>query len=148
MFGYLYKISVPDGVEGIEGAFDILNDPLMYRLITSMALAKITDEDIELIVNGKYNIQYGSDDIEQFLYYFFDIASWSLARKKEYVNQISSPDLKKFYKLALKGNKDYLVWKLGAAPDKSFDQMLRDMMTDSYYNFKERAKSDPELAQK
>ena len=120
----------------------------MYRLITSLAFAKITDEDIELIVNGKYNIQYSSDDIEQFLYYFFDVANWSLARKKEYVEQVSSPDLKKFYKLALKGNKDYLVWKLGAAPDKSFDQMLRDMMTDSYYNFKERSKADPELAQK
>ena len=25
--------------------------------------------------NGKYNIQYSSDDIEQFLYYFFDVAN-------------------------------------------------------------------------
>ena len=50
--------------------------------------------------------------------------------------------------MALKGDKDYLLWKLGAAPDKSFNGMLRDMMVDSYYNFKERSKVDPDTAQR
>jgi hypothetical protein len=148
MYGYLKKVVTSEGIDGVKGAFEIINDPMMYRLITSLALAKITDEDIELIVNGKYNFQYSSDDIEEFLHYFFNVKEWTLPRKQEYVDQVKDSGLKRFYKLALKGDKDYLVWKLGAAPEKSFDHMLRDMMTDSYYNFKERAKADPELAQK
>ena len=148
MFGYIFKVDVPAGVDGIEGSFKIMNDPLMYRLITSMALAGITDEDIELVVNGKYNIEYASEDIQEFLHYFFNVEKWSIGDKKEFANQVDIPELKKFYKLALKGDKDYLLWKLGAAPDKSFDLMLRDMMTDSYYNFKERSKGDPDLAQR
>tara|TARA_Y100001937_G_scaffold128785_1_gene207996 strand:+ start:1600 stop:2454 length:855 start_codon:yes stop_codon:yes gene_type:complete len=148
MYGYEFNKEVAPGTDGIQGAFQVLNDPLMYRLITSMALAGITEEDIELIVNGKYNIHYSSDDIKEFLHYFFNVANWSLDQKKEYVATIKDTSLLKFYKLALKGDKDYLVWKLGAAPDKSFNSMLRDMMLDSYYNFKERSKIDPDTAQK
>ncbi len=148
MYGYLYNKEVSAGTLGIEGAFSLLNDPLMYRLITSLALAGITEEDIELIVNGKYNIHYTSEDIKEFLHYFFKVDGWSLNQKKDYVSGIKDQSLSRFYKLALKGDKDYLVWKLGAAPDKSFDHMLRDMMLDSYYNFKERSKVDPDTAQK
>ena len=148
MYGYLYNKEVSSGTLGVEGAFSLLNDPLMYRLITSLALAGITEEDIELIVNGKYNIHYTSEDIKEFLHYFFKVDEWSLNQKKDYVNGIKDQSLSRFYKLALKGDKDYLVWKLGAAPDKSFDHMLRDMMLDSYYNFKERSKVDPDTAQK
>lgn len=148
MYGHLFDMEVTTGTAGITGAFNVLNDPLMYRLITSMALAGITEEDIELIVNGKYNIHYSSEDIKEFLHYFFNVSEWNLNQKKEYVSTIKDSALLKFYKLALKGDKDYLVWKLGAAPDKSFNSMLRDMMVDSYYNFKERSKIDPDTAQK
>lgn len=148
MYGHLFNMEVPPGTHGITGAFEVLNDPLMYRLITSMALAGITKEDIELIVNGKYNIHYSSEDIEEFLKYFFNVEKWTLSDKKEYVTQIADQSLQRFYTLALKGDKDYLLWKLGAAPDKSFNLMLRDMMVDSYYNFKERSKVDPDTAQR
>ena len=148
MYGHLFDMEGTTGTAGITGAFNVLNDPLMYRLITSMALAGITEEDIELIVNGKYNIHYSSEDIKEFLHYFFNVSEWNLNQKKEYVSTIKDSALLKFYKLALKGDKDYLVWKLGAAPDKSFNSMLRDMMVDSYYNFKERSKIDPDTAQK
>jgi hypothetical protein len=109
MYGYVFKAEVASGIEGVDGAFQVLNDPLMYRLITSMALAGITEEDIELIVNGKYNIHYSSDDIRQFLHYFFNVSNWNLDQKKEYVASIKDTGLLKFYKLALLGDKDYLV---------------------------------------
>lgn len=148
MVAYTRKLEMPNGTAGIEGAFRLLEDPLMYRLITSLALAKITDEDIELIVNGKYNINYTSDDITEFLHYFFNVKLWSLSDKVSYIEFTENNDLKKFYKIALKGDKDYLVWKLGAAPSKTFDSMLRDIMTDSYYNFKEHSKINADTAQK
>lgn len=50
--------------------------------------------------------------------------------------------------MALKGDKDYLLWKLGAAPEKDFSEMLRDMVNDSYYNFKEQSKIKPSVAQR
>lgn len=148
MVAYKRKLEMPNGITGIEGAFRILEDPLMYRLITSLALAKITDEDIELIVNGKFNINYTSEDITEFLHYFFNVKSWSLTDKVQFVEFAENSDLRKFYKIALKGDKDYLVWKLGAAPNKTFDSMLRDIMTDSYYNFKENSKINSDVAQK
>lgn len=148
MYGYEFQVSVPHGVNGIKGAFNIINDPLMYRLITALALARITDEDIEMLVNGKYNVEYATEDIVEFLHYFFNVKNSSLQQKKEYIEQVPDPKIKKYYRYALGGDKDYLVWKLGAAPDKSFDDMLRDMASDAYYNFKERSKADPELAQK
>ncbi len=73
MFAYLYKVYTPKSVKGVKGSFEVVNDMLMYRLITSLALAKITEEDIELIVNGKFNIDYEHEDIESFLHYFFDV---------------------------------------------------------------------------
>jgi len=148
MYSYKFQVPLPPGVSGIEGAFKVLNDPLMYRLITSMAMANMNEEDIELIVNGKYDIEYASEDINEFVNYFFNVKDWTIVNKQKYVETVKVPELKNAYKLALKGDKDYLLWKLGAAPEKSFDIMLKDMMVDSYYNFKERAKGDPELAQK
>ena len=149
MYSHRFQVQLPMGTAGIEGAYNIINDPLMYRLITSMALANANEEDIELIVNGKYNIEYATEDIVEFIHYFFNVINkWTLVEKQQYVNTVTVPELKSAYKLALRGDKDYLLWKLGAAPEKPFDIMLKDMMVDSYYNFKERAKADPELAQK
>lgn len=148
MFGYEFSIEVPYGTEGIEGAINIVNDPLMYRLVTSLALAKITDEDVELIVNGKFNMSYSHEDIDQFLHYFFDVKGWNIKQKTTFISDVADKSLKRAYKLALDGDKDYLVWKLGAAPDKPVDEMLRDMVSDTYYNFKERSLSNPEDAQR
>ena len=149
MYGHLFNIHTPSvNPHDIVGALAILEDPLMKRLISSLAISNITSEDIELIVNGKYNVEYSHENIQMFLKYFFDVSDFTFADKKRLVEVVKDPDIKRFYKIALKGDKDYLLWKLGAAPDRSFDAMLRDMMSDSYYNFKERAKVDPELAQK
>lgn len=148
MVGYHLRLELPGGVQGIRGAFEILNDANMYQTITALALAKITEEDIELIVNGKYNIHYEPEDVKEFLHYFFNVKDWTLTRKKDYIKMINDPKLVRVYNLAVDGDKDYLVWKLGVAPDRSFDQMLREMMADSFYNFKEKMKADPDSARK
>lgn len=147
MYSYLTNFELPSGTEGIEKAIQLADDPLMYRLITSLALARIDDEDIELIVNGKYNMSYAFEDIKEFLHYFFDVSDWPLRQRQDYVKAVKNPELKPYYKDALKGDKDYLMWKLGARPDIEFDEMLADMTRDAYYNFKEKSKAQPSEAQ-
>jgi len=148
--GYVYLTNnqFPENTPSLDGAIKILNDPLMYRLITSMALALITEEDIELIVNGKYNMEYSSDDVKMFLKYFFNVAEWTLKERQLYVKSINEPQLRKYYKIALKGDKQHLLWKLGVTPEKDFSDMLRDIAQDSYYNFKEQSKIRPDVAQR
>jgi hypothetical protein len=148
MFCHLTNFSFPENLPSPRRAFQLIDDPLMYRLVTSLALAKITDEDIELIVNGKFNMEYEVEDVKMFLKYFFKVDEWTLRDRQKYVEKITDPNLSKYYKMALKGDKDYLLWKLGAAPEKDFGHMLRDMIHDSYYNFKEQSKVKPGVAQK
>lgn len=109
MYGYEFKVDVPGGTPGIAGAFNVLNDPLMYRLITALAIAKITEEDIEMVVNGKFNMSYSVEDIEQFLHYFFSVTDWPLKQKRVLLTTVKDPGLMAAYKLALKGDKDYLI---------------------------------------
>ena len=148
MYGHIFNVRFPAGTVGIKGAFNIINDPPMYRLITSLALAKINDNDIDLIVNGKFNTDYSFEDVTEFLYYFFNVRDWSVIEKKDFAKQVSDEELRKYYKMALTGDKDFLLWKLGASPDISFDNMLKDMAVDSYYLFKDKAKYDSDAAQK
>ena len=147
MYGYKFNVHVGD-ISGIDGAFKLLNDRQMYRLMTSLALANVTPEDIELIINGKYDIEYSSEDVDAFLFYFFNVYDWTYKEKVDFVNKVEDKNLQHFYKVALQGDKAYLMWKLGVAPNKSFDNMLRDMFVDSYYNFKEYSSRNPDSAQK
>jgi len=148
LFAYKFNKGCKKMDPGIKGAFKILEDPLMRRAIQSLAFAKVTNEDIELIVNGKFDIGYATEDFEAFLKYFFDVHDWNYNERVEFIQFEQSSDNKRFYKLALDGDKPYLMWKLGLSPSRSFDDMLREMFNDSFYNFKERSRHDPELAQR
>ena len=145
---YDKKLEIPNGVSGIKGAFEILEDQNMYEVVSSLALAKINQEDIELIVNGKFNIHFSDDDINEFINYFFNVRDWSLTEKKQYVQFVKDPKLTRYYGWAIEGDKDYLLWKLGIAPQRSVDEMLRDMVADAFYFFKEKQKANPDEAQK
>jgi len=110
MYGHLFDTYVPSiDIASIEGAMSILDDPLMKRLITSLAISNITTEDIELVVNGKYNVEYSHENIKLFLKYFFDVSDFSFSDKKRLIEAVKDPDIKKFYKIAIKGDKDYLL---------------------------------------
>jgi hypothetical protein len=125
---------------GVDGAFRILDDPHMRRLITAMSLCDIQDTDIDLIVNARYNYNYAPEDVQMFVRYFADFKDFKYADRQVFVDAEKDKDNKRTYKYALSGDKNMLLWKLGLAPDKSFDAMMRDIATDSYYFFKERMK--------
>jgi len=148
MFCKYAKVSFPEVLLPTKGAFDLLQDPIMYRVVTSLAMAKGTDEDYDLIVNGKFNLQYSLEDIKLFLKYFFNIEDWTVLQKQNYTNRVADVLLSKFYKLALKGDKEHLVWKLGITPNKDFKSMLAEMAQDAFFNFKEQSRANPDSAQK
>lgn len=151
MYSYRFKHGFDDvSIAGLENSFRILEDPQMKKFMYSLSLAGIPDEDIELIVNGRYDITYESADFQAFTDYFCNFRSWGYTDKELYVSSVQDEDLKKIYKLALKKDRYYLVWKLGLGtdPNVSFDQLLRDMMVDSYFMFKEKMKNFPDDAQK
>jgi hypothetical protein len=131
----------PIGSLGIEGAFRILDDPHMRRLITALSLCDIQDTDIDLIVNARYNYNYAPEDAQMFVKNFADFSGYKYIDREAFVNSVQDKDSKRIFKVALEGDKNMLLWKLGLAPDKTFDSMLRDMGTDAYYFFQERVKN-------
>jgi len=113
-----------------------------------LAIALVEDEDLDLIVNGKYNQKYSQEDIKLFLHYFFKVDEWTLRDRQAFVNRVSEPQLSRYYRIALKGDKEFLLWKLGVTPNKDFKSMLAEIGQDSFYNFKENSRTNPETAQK
>lgn len=144
-----YPLALPMQPIGIEGAFRIIEDPHMRKLITTLSLGNIQDEDIELIINARYNYNYASEDVRMFVHYFADFSQFKYADKQEFIANVQDRHLKKQYSYAMQGDKNMLLWKMGLAPDKSFDAMLRDIGVDCYYNYKEQLNlNDPTEAQK
>jgi hypothetical protein len=151
MYSYRFKHSFDDvSVKGIENAFKMLEDPQMRKFMYALSLAGIPDEDVELIINGRYDITYETPDFQAFAQYFANFDDWGHIDKELYVDAIQDLELKKLFKLALKKDRFYLVWKLGLGTDPSisFDGLMRDMMVDSYFMFKEKMKNFPDEAQK
>lgn len=125
---------------GYEGALKILEDAKMRRAVQSMAIAGITDEDIELMLNARYDLTYTPDDINFYLKHFFDIKSWRIPQLKALIEVEPNADFKPMYLLAMKGDKGYLLWKLNLSPNRSYSEMLQEMMNDAFYMFKEASK--------
>lgn len=133
-----FKATPPIPPIGVEGALRILEDAHMRKIITALSLANMQNEDIDLLVNARYNHEYDPEEIRLHMIYFCDFEPFSILEKKDYVDHIPDRILKKNYSYAFSNDKNMLLWKLGLAPDKSFDAMLRDIGVDCYYNYKEQ----------
>jgi hypothetical protein len=154
MVWYLIKKDIPslskEKVKYINGAFDILYDMDMFIKMSALALAGLSNEDIELMVERDFNIFFDEPELKAFLFYFFNVKGWTLSDKKEYVDIIKRSsqnteyyhDMMEAYEIALTGDKNYLMWKLNLTPHKSFEAMLNELGTDSFYFFKQKAKFD------
>lgn len=148
MYGYVFDEQVDIEIQGIAGAFKLLDDPSMRKLILPMSMCGVTTEDIELTIASKFDIQYEPADFTQFIKYFGDFSEWTTSDKSLFIASLQDKDQQHYFKLALDGDKNYLLWKLGVAPNKSFDQMMREMIADCFYHFKEQQKKQPENAQR
>lgn len=135
MFYYRFKKQTDVSLQGVEGAFAMLEDPRMVKYVTCLALAGIDQTDMELILNAKYNISFEPTDFEIFLKYFANFVGWTYTDKELFINSLTDPNMKSLYKLALTGERAQLIWELGLGTDPSisFDDLLKDMLTDSYF---------------
>ena len=150
MYAYRFNKPATDSIKGCKGAFDMLEDPKMVKYIHALCLSGVDKDDIELILNAKYNISFETPDFEKFMTYFANYDGWSYTDKEMFVNQVLDQDLKKVYRNALTKDRTTLIWELGLGtdPDASFDDMLKDMFTDTYFYFKRTAQFKPEDAVK
>lgn len=139
----------PEEIKAVEAAFEILDDPILFKIITSAALAKATEEHYSLILTSHINTRYTLEDIAAFLHYFFKIDKWNNKQKLDWIEGLHDQSLAPIYKLAMKGDVEYLLWKLGVRTDQlDYSFMMADMSRDAYWHFKENAKANPETAQK
>jgi hypothetical protein len=151
MYYYRFKKSTDISLQGCEGAFRMLEDPKVVKYINTLCIAGVNRTDVELILNAKYNISYESPDFDTYIEYFANYDGWSYNDKELYINnEVQDAELKALYKLAMTGERSRLIWELGLGtdPGASFDDMLQDMFTDSYFYFKKKLKFAPDDAQK
>lgn len=153
MYYYRFQKPAPSGVSivGCEGAIEILSDPRLTKIIRALSLTGINPIDIELLVNGRYQISHESPDFQLFIKYFANFEEWNYADREFFVEQVKDPEYKvTLKKAALKGDRHYLVWRLGLGtdPHMSMEQIFNDMMSDSYFTFKENVKNRPDEAHK
>lgn len=150
LFYFRFQKPTDVSLKGCEGAYRMMEDPRMMKYMNLLAFAGASQEDIEIILNSKYNISYETEDFTMFLRYFANYEGWTFNDKELYSDALSDPDQRKLYKLAIKGDRAQLVWELGLGSDPtlSMDDLLRDMFTDSYFYFKKNVKLRPDDAQK
>ena len=152
---YCYRFNKPAPSEislaGCEEALKMTEDPQLKKIIIGLSLAGINPNDIELLINGRYHVTHEQPDFQNYIKYFANFEEWSYADKEAYVEKLKDAEFKNILrKAALKGDRHYLVWKLGLGtdPHMSMEQIFTDMMADSYFTFKENIKLRPEDAQK
>lgn len=150
MYYYRFKKASDISLQGCEGAFKMLDDPKLVKHIHTLAIAGVPKDDIELILNSKYDISYETPDFTIFLHYFANYEGWTRTDKELYINTLQDQDLKKQYKMAITEPRNRMIWEigLGTDPNASFDDMLKDMFTDSYFYFKKNLKFNADDAQK
>lgn len=149
MYGYIFNRGVDVDVTPVEEAFSFLENRNIRTLLFAMSLAGMDSEEVELIINEKFEVNATSAGIDAFMFYFFNMDGFSYKEKEELEKGFTADvQSRRAFRWALKHDKQYMLWKLGANPNKSFDEMLRDMLTDSYFLFKEKSKSSIDDATK
>jgi hypothetical protein len=142
MYGYFFERGVEVATDHLENTFHLLENRHLRTLLFSTILAGMSSDEIELILNEKYdNINTSSASVDAFIHYFFNLEGFSF-KEKESLEKSFAKDVKirRAFRDALKNDRDYMLWKLGAAPQKSFDAMIKDLFVDTVYLFKEFSK--------
>jgi len=134
--------------DSFDKAYKAWDTPQVRRALQAMAFAQISEEEIELYSNAKYGIGFDTEVYYIFFKYFFDSFDWTFLERRTHMEEETDRDLKLLYNQALTNDADFVVWKLGLAPNKDFPSMLEDVVRDSYYNFKQYKNINEDGAQK
>lgn len=138
MFYYRWKKPTDLSLKGCDGVFKMMEDPNVMRYIHLLAFSGVAKDDIELILNARYNISYESEYFQMAFQYFCNYDDWTYADKELYSDGIVDVDLRKHYKEALHEDRGQLLWDigLGTDPKMSIEEALKDMFNDAYRFFK------------
>ena len=148
MYYYLKKKSHDEDISGPEGAFKILDNIKLRRVVESLSFAGFKREELDLICASRLDVNFEPRDYLAYVQYFANFEGWKHSDKHLYVGETKDAVLRSYLKTALEQDNNYLLWKLELAPNKSFDDMLTEMMEDCFYYFKEKMEVQPEEATK
>ncbi len=129
-------------------AFNIWEDLTSSRPLRTMAMAKVSPEEAELYINQVPGKALSTEACEVFFNFFFNVFDWTLGDKKVYIEEEPDKTLKNLFKLALTKDKEYVIWKSGLSPNKSYTDMLDSMLTDAYFQYRDTPKVKTEDAKK
>ena len=147
MYGRMFSRAVDPDIAHLDTTFKMLDWQEIKVLLYACLVAGIHPEEIELIINEKFDINASPESVDAFIHYFFDLSDFT--RKERYeLEEKFALDLteKRSINHALKKDKDHMLWKLGVNPDRSYDSMLKEMFSDSFYLFKEKSKTQADMA--
>jgi len=150
LYHHRFKKAYGKSLRGAIEAMQMLEDPRLRKYIHVLCISGIPKDDIELILNAKYDIAYESEGYETFMKFFANYEGWSYTDKQQYINSIADKDFKRLAQGAMSSTRSQIIWELGLGtdPNASFDEMLKDMFTDSYFYFKQQVHYKPDDAQK
>lgn len=115
----------------------ISSDPLIKTHVECCLLNRIKYEDIICDISKIYKVDINEHEIIDFSTIFFDINEINSTNSwMEYVDTL--PVEEKNFKIKCKaGGADYTRWALGAKVDLDALEITKDMITDSYFKFRE-----------
>jgi hypothetical protein len=152
MYYYRFNKFYSKSIDGCASALEMLQDPQIRKFVLALSMAGISLTDVELLINGRYSMNWESPDFQMYAKYFCNLENWTFADKDFFIEQkVKDQGLRQLLKnSALKGDRHYLVWKLGLGtdPQMSMEQIFTDMAGDAYFTFKENLKINLDTAQK
>ena len=128
-FGEFWEYKLKETPEELEEMYDIIQNKEV-RLIP-LILALKGEEDVYGCME-ELGYEYSKEGINLTLDLFFDATNIPFLKWKEYLPDVAVEYLEKPL--------DYIKHELGLEPNKSYEDILRDIMKVSYYKFKDLSK--------
>ena len=128
--------NLPGAGPYVKQAIEILNDVNIRRWVNSMAMASLDPQLIYILVSTKTDKIYDEGAFDSYLNFFFNLSDFTIKDKTEIQLKETDPELKNMYGLALRYDKDQMLWKMGFTPDIPLEQMVKIVAVESVMRFK------------
>lgn len=126
----------------VKEVMDLVNDQTIRKWIHVMALGNIDPGLIYVLVSSKTDKLYDEGSFYEYINYFFNLEDFTIKEKYELAQKETNLEQRRLFDLALKYEKDELLWELGFTPDLSVEFIVKGVAAESYMKFKHASDED------